>query len=104
MTLSQLKPNKLCVHSSLSLYSTTPYAHIMANTVGQASPKLEKKFLQTKPPYRPNYIPRWGGIALPALPGCPACLPSVRPRPAALRRYQSDIVQLQSIAPIIALS
>ena len=51
----------------------------MAYHISQAAPKTEKKFLQTKPTYRPNHRSEEGGIALPAP---PPGSPPASPRPA----------------------
>ena len=51
----------------------------MAYDISQADPKTEKKFLQTKPTYRPNHRSEEGGIALP---GSPPGSPPASHRPA----------------------
>ena len=70
---------------------------MMAYHISQADPKTEKKFLQTKPTYRPDYTGEDGGIAPPALPPAahhrPACLP-VQPhrlRHRSRRRHRCKV-------------
>lgn len=53
----------------------------MAYYISQADPKTEKKFLQTKTPYRPSPKSRKGGIAPTSRP--PTDPPASQERPAA---------------------
>ena len=65
---------------------------LSANTAERGDPKLKKKFLLTKPTYRPNHIGAKGGIAcqqpLPALP--PASPPGTMPPPSSVTTTGHD--------------
>ena len=61
---------------------------LSANTAERGDPKLKKKFLLTKPTYRPCPRSREGGIAPPALP--PASPPGSLPPPSSVTTSGHD--------------
>ena len=74
--------------SSVSTQTQQLTQSLSANTAERGDPKLEKKFLLTKPTYRPNPRSREGGIACQQPPPCPP--PGSSPPPSSLTASGPD--------------